>query len=165
MSRTYPILLIALITLLSCSSNLVVSNAFHKYKHQDGVVSITVPGWIIDLGTAIADLSPEEKAMMRQIDKVKVLTIEDPGLNQQVNFYEEYYHRIRSKKGYEDLVMVREDNEDIGILGRFDGDIVRELIVLVGGDENTIVYLKGRLDPSLLKSLMNEADGHVIKNL
>ena len=153
MRHTFILAVIAVFTLVSCTTNRSVSNAFHKYGNEDGVVKVSVPGWVISLGASIADLSKEERRLIRSVDKVKVLTIEDPALNRRVNFYEEYYHEIRSKKGFEDLVMVREDNESIGILGRFKEDKVKELIILIGGDENTIVYLKGDIHPDMLKEI------------
>jgi hypothetical protein len=158
MMRSIPFLFIILFTLSACSSNREISQAFHKYGHQEGVVKVNVPGWVIHLASRIADLETEERALLRQIDKVKVLTVEDQSINQQVNFYDEYYHKLKAKKGYEDLVMVRESEEQVGILGKFEGNTARELIILVGGDENTIVYLKGKIDPDTLKKLVNQED-------
>lgn len=160
MRRSIPFLFLSLFILAACSSNREVSNAFHKYGHQEGVVTITVPGWVIHLAGRIADMEAEERALLRQIDKVKVLTIEDPQINQQVNFYNEYYQKIKARKGYEDLVMLRENEEQVGILGKFDGDSVRELIILVGGDDNTIVYLKGQIDPDTINKMVQKEDVH-----
>jgi hypothetical protein len=153
MRLTIIFAVIALFTLVSCTTNRSVTNAFHKYGNEEGVVKVSVPGWVISLGASFADLSKEERKLVRSLDKVKVLTIEDPELNSRVNFYKEYYQEIRSKNGYEDLVMVRENNDDVGILGKFEGERVKELIILIGGEENTIVYLKGDIHPDMLKEI------------
>ena len=141
---------------ISCSSNKTISSAMNKYGHQDGVVSVSVPGWVLDLGGRIGDLAPDERQILKSIDKVKVLTIEDPELNRNVNFYDEFYRKVISKDGFEDLAMVIEDNDKIGILGRFKGDTVKELIILVGGDENTIVYLKGNITPEMINEIVSK---------
>lgn len=155
MRRTILFLSVFLVTLSSCSTNRIVTEAFQKYKYVDGATSVTVPGWLISFGTYVADLSNEERQLIRGVDKVKVLTLDDPLLNKGVDFYDEYYQKLRSQKGYEDLLMVRDNGENVGILGRFKKDVIRELIILVGGDENTMIYLKGKLDPAAIKKMID----------
>lgn len=104
---------------------------------------------------AVADLPREERALVRQISKVKVLSIEDAFLNQEVDLYDEYYHQIRSQKGYEDLVVVRENNEKVGILGLFKVEIIKELIIIVGGDENALIYIRGNLNPQTINDMID----------
>ena len=145
--RKYYILFIAsLFLFLSCSTNRTINKAFNKYGDQPGVTTISLPGWVIKLGAKLADMSPEERQLIKSIDKIKVLTIEDPELNNQVNLHDEFYHKITGNKNYHNLVMVNDKKEKVSVLGNIDDDeTIRELIVLVGGEENTIVYLKGDL--------------------
>jgi hypothetical protein len=165
MRPIYIFSILALITLSACSTNRAVQAAFSKYRNTEGVTAITVPGWVISLGMRIADLPQEERKLIGQIDKVKVLTVEDPTLNQYIDFHQEYYQRILAQKGYEDLVLVRENQENVSILGRFRGETLRELIVLVGGNENTLVYLRGKFEPSALQELIDKTEKPEIRNL
>jgi len=153
MKTIYYLLLVALIPLISCSTNRGVTAAFSEYAHEEGVTSVTVPGWVIRLGARFGDMEAEEKALLRSVKKVRVLAIEDQNLNDEANFYKEFYKKINYSGRFEELVHVRDDGDDIHILGLSKKDELRELIVLVSGDENVIVYLKGKFDPKKIKAM------------
>ena len=36
--------------------------------------------------------------------------------------------------------------------------IIKEMVVLVGGDDNALVYIKGSIRPELLNDYINESD-------
>lgn len=125
---------------------------YYNYKGEEGVVSIRIPGFLLRLAGCIADLDHEERQLVRSLRSVTVLTIEDNGLYPGVNFAEEVdVHRMHG--GYHLLMEVHEDDEDVVIAARERGGKIRELIVLVGGSDNVLVRIRGRMNSDLLESL------------
>lgn len=146
--KKFSLLLIFAVTLISCHRNDPVASAFTKYSRHDGVTSITVPGFVISLASKMA--SPEDKELLEGISKVKILTIDQPDLNRKVNFHEEFYTRLNTGK-YEELLRVTDKGTEVTIMGIMDTDhTLREMIVLVGGDENALIFLKGNIRPEVI---------------
>ena len=162
MKKIIPLFIAALFFLTSCDTNSGVSEAFLKYARQDGVTSVTVPGWLISLGSKFADLSEEERELLESIDKVKVLSLEDSDLNGEVNLNKEFKFKINQKGEYEELLTVNDENENITIFGKMDDNVIKELIILVGGDDNAMVYVKGEIRPELINNVI---DVHHPENL
>ncbi|MFW5823025.1 MAG: DUF4252 domain-containing protein, partial [Tangfeifania sp.] len=72
------------------------------------------------------------------------------------NLHEEFYETVRKRGDLEELLVVRDGNEQVTIFGKADEESIEEMLILVGGNDNAIIYLKGRLKPELITNLMNE---------
>jgi len=155
MKRIFLILTAAAFFLVSCHNNPGVSKAFSKYGHERGVTSITVPGWVIGIAAKFGDLDKNERELLNSIDKVKVLSVEDNGLNSHINLHHEFYSKINVKHDFEELLTVNNQNENVTIFGKMEGDVIREMVILVGGNDNALVYLKGEIKPELLDNKIN----------
>ena len=61
----------------------------------------------------------------------------------------------------EELLVVRDGEEQVTIFGKTEGETIEEMLILIGGDDNAMIFLKGRLKPELISSLIekNKADG------
>ncbi len=139
----------------SCESDSGMSAAIAKYRFKDGVTSITVPGWVIGIASRWGDLEKEERELLRSIDKVRILTIEDNDLNARSNFHREFYQSIRQNPDMEELMVVRNENEQVTIFGKASEKSIDELLILVSGDDNAMVYVKGKIKPEMLSDLIN----------
>lgn len=147
MKRLLYILVASVFIFTACDTNPGVSKAFAKYSHHKGVTSITVPGWVISIGSEFADLSDEEKDLLNCIDKVKVLAVENDDLNARINLHEEFHAEINKDKEYEELLSIQDKHENVTVFGKMDEDVIREMVVLVGGDDNVMIYVKGEIRP------------------
>jgi len=156
MKRIVIILIASIFIFTSCKEESGISKAFMKYSWRSGVTSITVPGWMIGLASAFGDLDDDEQELLSNIDKVKILTIEDHDLNARVNLHEEFYSKINSDNSFEELLVVRDGNENVTIFGKIDKNVIREMVILVGGDDNAVVYLKGEIKPKLINDLAHK---------
>lgn len=137
----------------SCSYESGVSEAYAKYRFNDGVTTITVPGWGLSLISAFADLDEDEKEILDCIDKVKVVAVEDNDLNARIDLHEEFYHKINKDGDYEELLMVRDKSETVTVFGKMDKNTIKEMVILVGGDDNVLVYLKGEFKPEQFQAV------------
>ena len=111
-----------------------------------------------------AGLEGEERELVRCLKSVTVLTIEDSHLYPGLNFTEEM-DITRMKDNYQLLMEVHDGDEDVIIAAREKNGKISDLIVVVGGEENTLVHVRGRMESDLLeaagKSIRGErASGH-----
>jgi len=149
---------ILLITILAAfcvtlfSQPVGLDRLYYTYKGEQGVVSLRIPGFLLRIAGAIADLDPEERQLVRSLRSVTVLTIEDNHLYPGVNFTDEV-NVNHMHGGYHLLMEVHEDGEDVVIAAREKNGRIRDLIVLVGGNENVLVHVRGRMNSDLLESL------------
>ena len=148
----------ALLLFTSCSYEPGVSEAFTKYRFKDGVTTITVPGWVISLASGFADLEESEREILDCIDKVRVIAIDDHDLNARVDLHREFYNKINKKGNYEELLVVREENESVTVFGKMDENVIKEMVLLVGGENNALVYVKGEIKPELLNDKIDLTD-------
>jgi len=143
-----------LFTFSACETNPGVSEAFTKYRYRKGVTTITVPGWVIGMAARWGDLEKEERQLLKSIDQVKVLSIEDDDLNARTNLHKAFFETVRERRDLEELMVVREHDAQLTIFGKINGEAIEEMVILVGGDENALVYLKGNLHASLINQMV-----------
>lgn len=152
MKKLSLILVVALFLFTSCEYNPGVSEAFTKYRFKDGVTTISVPGWVIGLAANIGEMDDDERELLQSIDKVRILVVEDETLNREINLHQEFSSKINRKNKYEELLTVNDKNEKITIYGIMDEEVITEMVILVGGDDNALIYVRGEISPDLLKN-------------
>lgn len=152
MKRIALILSVALFLMTSCVYESGVSEAYSKYRFKDGVTTVTVPGWVIHLAAGIGDLEDSERDLLKSIDGVKVIAVEDDDMNARIDLHEEFYKKISEKKDYEQLLVVREEDQNVTIFGRMNESLIKEMVILVGGDDNVLIYVKGKISPEILNN-------------
>lgn len=151
-------LFVTLFLLSSCEYNPGVSEAFTKYRFKDGVTSITVPGWVIRVASKFVDDDDNVRELLGSIDKVRVLVVENEELNADINLHEEFSSKINRNGDFEELMTVTDDNENITIFGKMDENVITEMVVLVGGEDNALIYMKGEIDPKLINDVIKTSD-------
>ena len=129
---------------------------YYEYKGEEGVVALKIPGFVMKLAASMADLDREEKKLLKSLRSVTVLTIEEDHLYPGVNFTEEI-NLSNMRGGYKMLMEVHDGDEDVIIAAREKDGKLRDLIVVVGGDENVLVHVRGRMDSNLLENLAGVA--------
>lgn len=129
---------------------------YYTYKGEEGVMALRIPGFVMKLAGSIADLDREERELLRSLRSVTVLTIEENHLYPGVNFAEEI-NLDKMRDGYQLLMEVHDGDEDVIIAAREKNGKVRDLIVVVGGDDNVLVHVRGRMESDLLENLAEVA--------
>jgi len=127
-------------------------NVYHTYKGEEGVTSIHVPGILMKFAGMCAGLEGTERQLVRSLKSVTVLTIEDQERFPGVNFAKEMDHS-RMRGDYNLLMEVHDGDEDVIIAAREHRGKITDLIVVVGGGENTLVHVRGRMNCDLLEEL------------
>ncbi|RIH63496.1 DUF4252 domain-containing protein [Mariniphaga sediminis] len=156
MKKTVLFSMLLLFLFTACEYESGVSEAFTKYRFKDGVTSVYVPGWVIKLSAQWGDWDKNERELLQNIDKVEVITLEDSQVNTGTNLHREFYNAVSKNKRMEKLMTVRDDNEQVTVFGKMEEKSIKEMLILVGGNDNAIIYVKGNLRPELVSRFVNE---------
>ena len=133
-----------------------IDRLYYTYKGEEGVVAFRVPGFLMKFAGMCAGLDQPERQLLRSLRSVRILTIEDQQRYSGVNFAREVdVHRMQD--GYQLLMEVHEADEDVIISAREKNGKITDLIVIVGGSDNTLVHVKGRMNCDLLENLSEVA--------
>lgn len=156
MKRNLLLLAILLLGFSAYAQPAAFDRMYYDYKGEEGVVAIRIPGVLMKLAGRFADLEGPERDLLRSLNSIKVLTIEEPYLYSGVNFANEFTGRGLGNQ-YKVLLEVHDGSEDVLIAAREKNGKIRDLVVVVGGKENVLVHIRGRMDCDLLGNLASVA--------
>jgi hypothetical protein len=115
-----------------------------------------------------ANLDSENKEaddIMRRLKSIRILSVEDSLLNQNLNFYTELSRKL-NMSDYEELMVVKEGKNITKFLIRQNGNIISELLVIAGGPGgNSLISIKGDLSLKNISDLSKNSGIQELKNL
>ncbi len=137
-----------------------ISRYFDQYVDDENFTVVYVsPKMFEILGKLdLSGMEDEEAQMAMEVVKdlrgVRVLTTEhEPG-----KYYKEANNRINTSE-YATLVKVRDKGENVRLMIKDQGDIINEMLVLVGGDDEfVLVSLIGNIDLKKISKLAKAVD-------
>lgn len=155
MKKVFTLLLVALFPLMAMAQNSAIDKVFKKYGDRDGFTVVTISKGLLKMVSNMDD-DRESQEFLSRINSIKVLAQEDEGSG--INLYDEVLSNL-DKSEYEELMTARSKSEEVLMLAKKDGDMVLELIILVGGDDdNALVYISGRLNMKDLSKLSSKVN-------
>jgi hypothetical protein len=148
------------IMLLSACSSMGQKNGidsfFSRYEGKEGFTTVNLRGNLFNLFASTSD-SDTVKDVALEISSVRILSINDENVTGRINFMEELKKSIE-RGGYEELMMVKNAENDVRVMVKTSGRLIKELLVISGGRDNALVQVKGSFEKKDLKKL---ADGSV----
>ncbi len=163
------IILILFLSSTGFSQSDAIESYFSKYKDDDRFTMVYVSPKMFQMFSKVAegageDLEDEIIEMVSSLKGLKILTTDVEGRN----FYSEAIQKIDTKQ-YEELMTVRSEGDDVKFLVKDTdgGNIVQELLLLVGGDEFVMMSFVGDINlrqiGKLAKSLDMKGANHLEK--
>ncbi len=142
-----------LIPLFVFAQQSAVDKLFEKYGGKDGFTTVSINKGMFEM---LNDMDPEDKDLqvLAQIEYIRILAVEDEDKIKAVNFYDEIMKSLNVEE-YEELLTVKQSDQDVKILVKQTGSIIKELLIVVGGADNALVYIKGNIQLKDLSSLSN----------
>lgn len=140
-TRILVILSVILFYVGANAQNKVCDKVFEKYAGKEGFTSIKIPGLALKLFVHDKN-NPDFK-----LTSFRLLTVEDPSLNANLNFYDEIVPNL-NRDEYEELVSVKEKDQDFIILCKYKNDKITEFILVSGGKDNLLINFVGRISLS-----------------
>ena len=131
-----------------------LSKLYNTYRGEEDVISLYIPGVACRIAGNISDLDNEEQELLRSIKSVRIQVIENRVINRTVN-YARAFTDMKPVEGYIPMLEVHDGDQDVLILAKQKDETLRELIILVGGEENAMIWVKGRMNQDLMKNLFD----------
>ena len=125
-----------------------VDKLFDKYANQDGITTVNITEQLMQLFGQFDTGEEATNNVFAGLKGIRVLSIEDEELNKKIDFYTELGKEdfFKSNK-YEPLMEVTEDNEIIRFMAKdVSAGKLTDLLLVISGDENTLIYLKGTVN-------------------
>lgn len=155
MKKVFTLLLVALFPLLVLAQNSAIDKVFKKYGDRDGFTVVTISKGLLKM-VANMDDDRESQDFLGRVHEIKVLA--DEHHHTGINLYDEVLSDL-NKNDYEELMTVKSEGEEVLMLAKKDGDILEELIILVGGsDDNALVYISGKMNMKDLSKLSSSVN-------
>ena len=123
-------------------------------------VQIAVGGSLLKFVSALsAQADPQASELFERLHGVRVSVFENPTMTESTVEYVETITSKLSQQGWESVVTVNKDDEQVRIFMKFNGDIVEGITVIaLEEDEAVFVNVIGDLKPDELGKVMNNFD-------
>lgn len=153
MRKILILVVMSLVTVLLMGQASPVDKLFDKYAGQDGYTTVYITKYMFSMFAKMGENNPEEAEELGRIfgklDNIKILAVDDEAaITGQVNFYKEIMKELPGDQ-YNELMVIKEKDSDIVFLAREKGDVIVELLLIVGGSsnsDNVLISIQGVID-------------------
>ena len=169
MKKTILTIFILSVVSVAFGQGAVVSKYFDKYEDDETFTKVSVSSKMFSLFTEMEGNSEDEKEFLDVISKLKGMKIvASEKVSDPKGLYSNAISDV-SKAGYEELMTVKDAEENVKISIKEKDGIIEELILVAGGKEKfAMVSLYGIIDlkqVSKLASMMRMIELKYLKNL
>jgi hypothetical protein len=138
------------------AQNNAIEKYFQKYEDKESFTSVYVSEYMFSLFADIDVEEEEDKEVMEILQGLKslqVLTTEETP-----NKYYEEAIQLIDQKEYKMLMKVKDGDTNVRFLIKKEGSIVKELLLLVGGDEFVLLSIVGNINLKKISKLAKHLD-------
>ena len=159
MKNIFIVLLVAVASLAMPNQvqaqNDAISKYFDKYMDDESFTVVYISSRMFEMFAKIdPDVDEEVKEVIRDLKGLRILVREDGGLK----YYKEAIKKIDFNE-YEELMTVRDDGTNVKFVVREEGDIIKELLLIVGGaDEFVLMSFMGIIDLAKISKLAKDME-------
>ncbi len=152
MKKTVFIFALILAPLLVNAQGSPVDKLFEKYSGLEGYTSVYISRYMFSL---FANIETEDKEMENILGKLTGIRIlaSEKAQNSGINFFTEVMRDLPAAE-YEELMVVREKDQDFKFLIREKEGIITELLMVAGGaSNNALISIQGNIDLATISKL------------
>ena len=158
MKRVVLIILAVAFPALMFAQNKAVDKLFEKYKGREGITTVSISPELFQMVNAMGIEEIEEQDFpLDKIASIKILTIEEDEGYEGVNFYEEIKNEL-DVSDFAEVMTVNDGGEVVRMWMKVDQKSVSEFLLIVGGDDNVLIYITGNFDMKDLESLSHHVE-------
>ena len=140
MKRISGIIIMFLLAINAFSQN-SIDRLFERYSGNEGFVSVTFSGNILNLFQSEDDNRDDH--WPKNVTEVRILAQDDKDLKIS-NFYDLAKKELETRD-YEEYMSVKESDQDILMFVRATGKVIHEFLLIGGGEDNFIIQIKGNI--------------------
>jgi len=152
MKKLVLIAIIAALSLPSFSQKSPVDDLFEKYNGREGFTSVYISSRMFSLLARIDTEDQEFQNLVSRIRGIRILAVDSATNVSGINFIGELQKKLNAS-GYEELMTVKEQNDEIRFMIREVNGKIAELLMITGGDGSSVVSITGDLDLKTIASL------------
>jgi hypothetical protein len=137
-----------------------IDKLFNKYANREGFTTVNISGKLLSFASRFDDSKSDETEMLAKLSGIRILSVENKELNKNLNFYKELEaDGFFRNHNYEVLMEVTEKDEIVRFFGRSgEKGKLSELLLVVGGDDNTLISIRGVIDPDDIGKITGSLD-------
>jgi len=158
MKKVVLFILVVAFPAFMMAQNSAVDKLFAKYQGKKGVTTVNVSPELFQMINAMGIEEIEEQDFpMDKVASVKILTIEDDEGYEDVNFYNEIKQDLKVDD-FAEVMTVDDGGEVVRMWMKVEKNTVSEFLLIVGGDDNVLIYITGNFDMNDLEELAETMD-------
>lgn len=140
-----------------------IAKYFNKYQEDTDFTVVYISPKMFEMISKLAEeeIDPEVQAIIRDLKGLRILTTE----KNPMRYYNEVTETL-NLKSYEELMTIRDGNSNVRFLIKSKKDLVEELLLLVGSEEEFVmISFVGKIDLEKISRLSNSADIEGLQHL
>lgn len=154
------LLMAMLVPMVLAAQKSPVDKLFEKYANQKGFMTVNISGKLLGMAGKLDTTNPETDKMLTNLSGIRILSVDDEALNKHLDFYKELEGEgFFRNNGYESLMDVTEDDQVVRFYAKdAGGGKISELLLVVGGEDNTLISIRGLIDPENIGKITGALD-------
>ena len=158
MKRVVLFILVVAFPAFMMAQNSAVDKLFAKYQGKKGITTVNISPELFQMVNAMGIEEIEDKDFpLDKVASVKILTIEDEEGYEDVNFYNEIKKDL-DVDDFAEVMTVNDGGEVVRMWMKVDKNTVSEFLLIVGGDDNVLIYITGDFNMNDLEELAETMD-------
>jgi len=158
MKRVLLIVLAVAFPALMMAQNSAVEKLFAKYQGKKGITTVSISPELFQMVNAMGIEEIEDQDFpLDKVASVKILTIEDEEGYEGVNFYDEIKNDL-DVDDFAEVMTVNDGDEVVRMWMKVDQKSVTEFLLIVGGDDNVLIYITGNFDMKDVEDLAHHME-------
>jgi hypothetical protein len=166
MKKLSLIVLVSVFPLLVFSQHPSVNKLFEKYAEKEGFTTVYISKNLFRMVGEMNLDDPDVDELVDKLETIKILASDSEFINgNNLNFYEEIMDELPIDE-YDELLVVKEKDQDIKFLSKEKNGIIVELLLVVGGkDDNALISITGNIDLKHISRLASSMKGTGMEHL
>lgn len=166
MKRTALILFVLLFPALSDAQTSAVEKLFDKYSGMEGFTTVYISSKMFSMFSEMEVGDPAFQQTVKGLKSIRILAADENYTGRgTVNFFTEIMKELPVKE-FEELMVVKEKDQDVKFLVREQNGRVVELLLVVGGkDSNALISIVGDIDLKSISQLSKSLQIGGLENL
>lgn len=142
-----------------------VDRVFEKYSGKEGYTTVYISSFMFNMLNNLKVDDPEYNEFKKATSGINSIRILSQGGKGSAPFGKELISML-PREEYKEMMVVREDDEEVLFLAREEGGRITEFLLIVSGDgEDALIAIQGDIDLESLSSIASGLDMPGLDNL
>lgn len=154
------VILAVILPLAVAAQKSPIDKLFEKYANKQGFTTVNISGKLLGFASKMDTGDEETSEMLSQLSGIRILSVDDSELVGKPDFFAELNDQgFFDNNDFEVLMEVTGPDEVVRFLARDAGNgKFSDLILVVGGDESSLISISGSIDPENIAKITKAVD-------